>query len=115
MPFPHEYAVAGWFRWVQPTDVKPVHVVFRLALNDEDTNRDNQRLGDRDLAVFVKPSTDNGVLTFSTYSYTDLAGNGQADISQNTPYRNQLTEWHFIYFGYTFDERRAFGFVEFND
>lgn len=71
-------------------------------------------LGDRDLAVWVGQG-DGGVYSFSTYSYNDLNGNGNANIFQNVKLNKDISEWHFIYFGYSRKERKAAGYVQFTN
>jgi hypothetical protein len=42
-----------------------------------------------------------------------MNGNGNPNVHQSVKYQNDLTSWHFIYFGYSRAERKAFGFVKF--
>lgn len=51
--------------------------MFRLTINDKQLNKNDSRLGDRDLAVWVGKT---GILHFTTYTYTDLEGNGNPNL-----------------------------------
>lgn len=84
--------------------------MVRLTIIDEETNQNDVILGDRDLAAFVGRDQ----LHFATYSYTNLNGEGNANVLQSMPHRDQLTQWHYVYFGYSRSLRRAFAFVEFH-
>jgi len=75
--FPHEYSVSGWFRW-SPHDVVPWRLVFRFTINEKAINMDHARLGDRTLSVWMGQ---NAFFYWTTYSYTDLNGNGKSDIN----------------------------------
>jgi len=43
-------------------------LAFRLHINKEETNKNDQILGDRTLAAWVSPSQD-GIYAMATYSY----------------------------------------------
>jgi hypothetical protein len=88
------------------------HNTFRVALNSASLS-DLGNEGDRILACWV--SKNPQVYYFSTYTYTDLNGNGNPDIHQGAPYTYYLPLWHFIYFGYSRQDRRAFAFIQFRD
>jgi hypothetical protein len=45
------YSVVGWFKWVEPAERKPCHLMFRLT-NNEKEYFDDARLGDRTLTAF---------------------------------------------------------------
>jgi hypothetical protein len=85
-----------------------------VTINNQNTNGNHVKLGDRDLAVWVG-SGDGGVYSFATYSYTNLNGQGNPNIYQSVKYQNDLTEWHFVYFGYTRKDRKAAGYVKFTN
>lgn len=70
-------------------------------------------MGDRDLAVYVGSEMVRSTLQFSTYTYTSFEGEGNPHLWQTVPYEDQLTKWHFIYFGYNRYERQAYVFVKF--
>jgi len=40
-----------------------------------------------------------------TYTYTDLNGNGNANLVKNIPHNNKHLEWHFVYMGYSKDDK----------
>jgi hypothetical protein len=40
-----------------------------------------------------------------------MNGAGNANLYKLVKYGADLTKWHFIYFGYTRKDRRAYGFV----
>ena len=46
--------------------------MFRLTINSEKTNKDDEVLGDRTLAAWVGSEPEG--ITFSTYSYENLNG-----------------------------------------
>jgi hypothetical protein len=83
-----------------------------LTSNDENTNKNAEVLGDRDLAVWLG-SGDGGIYAFATYSYNDLVGNGNPNVYKNVKYGEDHKKWHFIYFGYSRKERKALGFIQF--
>jgi len=64
------------------------------------------------LALFVGDG-DGGVLAFVTYTYTNLNGAGNANLFKTVKFNNDLSKWHFVYFGYSRKTRRATGFVQF--
>lgn len=53
--------------------------MFRVTVNDEDTNLNYQRLGDRVLSCWVGTSG-GGILHAPTYTYTNLNGGGNANV-----------------------------------
>ncbi len=79
-------------------------------MNDPATLTNSENLGDRDLAAWVG-AADGGTYTFATYSYTNLVGAGNANVFKSVKYGSDHTTWHFIYFGYTRKDRRAYGYV----
>lgn len=111
--FAQEYSVSGWFKWVHPSEQNIWHTAFRLTINPQSVNENVQLLGDRDLAVFVGDSQVDNILAFTTYTYTDLNGRGNPNYWQAVPYENDLTSWHYIYFGYSRKQRAAYVYVEF--
>jgi hypothetical protein len=66
--------------------------------------------GDRTLSTFVG---NDGIYSFSTYTYTNLVGAGNPNVYKNIKYGEDIAKWHFIYFGYTRKDRRAFAYVQF--
>jgi hypothetical protein len=107
--FPPEYSVSGWFKWVG--DYKAEwHLVFRFTLNDKPDNQDLSRMGDRTLTIFAHKTL---FYHATTYGYTNMNGAGNANVLQNYQHQNQITGWHFIYFGYSKAERRAFAYFQF--
>lgn len=102
--FPHEYAVAGWFKWTGDYNAD-WHLIFRLTTNNKPDNSDYQKLGDRTLTVFANRG---GFYHFPTYTYTNMNGGGNANQVQNIQHNQEVTTWHFVYFAYSKLERRAF-------
>jgi len=47
-----------------------------LTLNNVATNQNAKLLGDRDLALFIGNEKKDSMMAFTTYTYTDLHGNG---------------------------------------
>jgi hypothetical protein len=107
-PFPTEYGVSGWFRWSDASK-QPWHLAFRLTINDENINKDVDVLGDRGLTTFVGDK----IYALATYTYTNMNGAGNPNVYKTINYGTELTKWHFIYFGYTKKDSRAFGFIQF--
>lgn len=85
--------------------------MFRLTINDEEHNDNATKLGDRDLAAWVG----NGNLTFATYSYSDLHGNGNPNTHHDIAYDEFINHWHWVYFGYSREERKAYVRVMINE
>lgn len=86
--------------------------MFRLTINDEEHNDNAGKLGDRDLAAWVGSS---GNLHFATYSYVDLHGNGNPNAHHDIAYDDFINHWHWVYFGYSREERKAFVRVMINE
>ena len=84
------------------------HVMFRMANNEK--YRDKEQLGDRVLAAWIGSE---GEYVFSTYHYSDLNGNGNANSIKTIEHEGAHTVWHFVYFGYSRRTREAFSFVKF--
>lgn len=74
-------------------------------MNDKPDNQDATRMGDRDLTVFA-----NRNLNYypCTYSYANMNGAGNANIYTNINHAGQNQAWHFIYFGYSKAQARAY-------
>ncbi|CAD8123997.1 unnamed protein product [Paramecium sonneborni] len=111
--FPSEYSLSGWFKWKQTT-MEQWHLAFRLHINKEETNKNAERLGDRTLAAWVSPAQD-GIYAFATYSYKNLNGAGDPNLAKIVPQKQQQTNWHFIFYSYNRDTRKAEGYVQFKD
>ena len=45
------YSVCGWFKWIEPAERKPCHLLFRLTNNEKEYFED-AKLGDRTLSAF---------------------------------------------------------------
>jgi hypothetical protein len=54
--------------------------VFRVTINEESVNKNDNRLGDRDLTVLLG-TTGGGILSFSTYTYTDMNAGGDPNVN----------------------------------
>ena len=94
--------------------MEPWHLAFRLHINKELENKNAERLGDRTLAVWASPSND-GIYAFATYTYTNLNGAGNPNLYKAVPYGKDLNSWHFIFFAYSKDKKKAAGFVQFKE
>ena len=67
-------------------------------------------MGDRTLSCWANHAL---FYHFSTYSYTNMNGGGNSNAAKNMPAHNGAnTAWHFIYFGYSKTENRAYAFVK---
>lgn len=102
--FPDEYSVSGWWKWAGPLNPSDWPNVFRLTMNNKADNQNAQRLGDRVLQCHYQ----NNFYHFPTYTYTNMVAGGNANSYQNIVHNNQHTEWHFIYFGYSKTQSRAY-------
>ena len=76
-----EYSVTGWIRWDTPP-VNPWYNVWRLSLYKEEDNLNTKRLGDRDHTLFKHLD----YYHFTSYSYSNLNGAGEANVWQNIPH-----------------------------
>lgn len=67
--------------------------------------------GDRTLAVFMKKQT----LAYSTYNYgvLDTFDGGSNNVAQELSYGDTLGEWVYVYMGYHWKLKRAYGFARF--
>lgn len=86
--------------------------MFRLTINDQRRNKDDEVLGDRTLSAWVGTEPE-GLISLATYSYLNLNGEGNANVHQNVPHKNHINGWHHVYFAYSRNERRAIAFVQF--
>ncbi|CAD8207149.1 unnamed protein product [Paramecium pentaurelia] len=111
--YAQEYSVSGWFKWYPVQNPESWYSAFRLTLNNLAVNQNAKQLGDRDLALFVGSEKKDSVLAFTTYTYSDLYGNGNPTYWQAIPYEKDLVHWHYIYFGYNRHISKAYGYVEF--
>lgn len=112
--FPHEYSISGWFRFKPFPQQRPWHLAFRVTINNQRDLRNVGRLGDRDLSLWVgKPA--GGILHFTTYSYANMNGAGRVNFPQNVRHLGRHRRWHFVYFGYSKVESKAYAYVKFYD
>jgi hypothetical protein len=95
--FPNEYAVSGWWKW-DGTFASDWHMLFRLTINGKADNADYQKLGDRTLALFANIGQ---FYHFPTYTYTNMVGEGNANLVKNSQHDGANTGWHFVYYGYS--------------
>ena len=51
----------------------------------------------------------------TTYRYTNLQGAGESNVVQNVQHQNLINVWHFVYFGYSRVNSRAFLFIYFKN
>lgn len=84
------------------------HLMFRVTTNE--MYRDKDLLGDRTLTAWIGSE---GEYVFSTYHYSDLNGNGNANSVKTTEHEGAHTVWNFVYFGYNRKNREAFSFIKF--
>jgi hypothetical protein len=82
--------------------------MFRMTTNEK--YRDFDALGDRTLATWIGSE---GEYVFSTYHFSDLIGNGNANSVQKINHDGAHTVWNFVYFGYSRKTREAFSFIKF--
>lgn len=110
--FAHEYAMAGWFRWKEVEKQDPWHLMFRLTMNDVNTNKNADVLGDRVLSAWLGKDG-GGVIALSTYSYLDMNAKGNPNVHQLLPHKDEHLAWHHVYFGYDRKSRSAFAAIRF--
>jgi hypothetical protein len=94
-----EYGLSGWFKCTAEAGEQH-YALFRLSSFVMDlSSTDEWTLGDRALAVSLNPSATGSIYKAQTYTYTDMAGNGQEleqDVDTGFP-----AWWHFLQFSYS--------------
>lgn len=68
-------------------------------------------MGDQVLTCFYGDHRFKYILTFPTYTYTNMNGAGDRNHHKNLALNNRHTEWFYIYYGYNRDERIAYVYV----
>ena len=84
--------------------------MFRVFSTKE--NQNAKLLGDRDLAAWIGTGNGGGI-TLATYSYSNLQGEGNPNIHNMVPHKNQVADWFFVYFGYSIKQKKAHGIIHF--
>lgn len=110
-----QYSVKGWFKWTQPEEEADWYNIFRLTTNNfaKDENQDYARIGDRTLALWLNKA---GFLHFTTHSYADdWSGPGSSNLTKDEETSNDLFSWIFVYFGYSYVEKKATYHIRFED
>lgn len=106
-----EYAVHGWMQWI---DWKPDtwNNLIRVTYSRDGNQGNADKIGDRDLALWVGPGYFH--YTTSTYSYN---GGDNWNVVQNIDYGADIGagKWIYIYFGYSRVKQKVFGYVKFED
>ncbi|CAD8054740.1 unnamed protein product [Paramecium sonneborni] len=111
---PDEYSASGWFKWETPNDQNIWHSGFRWTTNNQETNQNFRLLGDRGLSFFVGDEDNlQGHVAFCTYSYKTANGKSKVNDCKMVKYGNKLTEWFYVYFGYSRHLNKAYGYMEF--
>ncbi|CAD8135923.1 unnamed protein product [Paramecium octaurelia] len=111
---PDEYSASGWFKWEKPNDQNIWHSGFRWTTNNQETNQNFRILGDRGLSFFVGDEDNlQGHVAFCTYSYKTANGKSKVNDCKMVKYGNKLTEWFYVYFGYSRHLNKAYGYMEF--
>ncbi|CAK94783.1 unnamed protein product (macronuclear) [Paramecium tetraurelia] len=111
---PDEYSASGWFKWEKPNDQNIWHSGFRWTTNNQETNQNFRVLGDRGLSFFVGDEDNlQGHVAFCTYSYKTANGKSKVNDCKMVKYGNKLTEWFYVYFGYSRHLNKAYGYMEF--
>ncbi|CAD8138988.1 unnamed protein product [Paramecium pentaurelia] len=111
---PDEYSASGWFKWEAPNDQNIWHSGFRWTTNNQETNQNFRLLGDRGLSFFVGDEENlQGHVAFCTYSYKTSNGKSKVNDCKMVKYGNKLTEWFYVYFGYSRHLNKAYGYMEF--
>jgi hypothetical protein len=88
--------VVGWFKWSEPKERKPCHLLFRLTNNEKDYLDDAAKVGDRTLAAFY--CTD---LHFSTYTIGTIDKDFKSNVGTKFEVGEYSSLWTYIYFGYS--------------
>lgn len=68
-------------------------------------------MGDRTLCLWLGKG-EEGSLQFTTYTYTNLVGAGNANYFKSILHKDRHTKWFFAYFGYSKLAREAYAFVK---
>lgn len=89
-------------------------MAFRLTPNSPSIELNWRRLGDRDLTLWLGRGA-GGIYHYSTYSYTNLNGAGRSNWPQNVRHFGRHVKWHYVYFGYSKTDKKAFAYVKFHD
>ncbi|CAD8132484.1 unnamed protein product [Paramecium pentaurelia] len=111
---PDEYSASGWFKWEVPNDQNIWHSGFRWTTNNQETNQNFRLLGDRGLSFFVGDEDNlQGHVAFCTYSFKTANGKQKVNDCKMVKYGNKLTEWFYVYFGYSRHLNKAYGYMEF--
>ena len=66
-------------------------------------------VGDRTLLVMLQP----GEYVFATYSMGIVDSGAIVNIRKPTPYKSNLGLWTYIYFGYSFEVKKASGIIKY--
>ncbi|CAD8058815.1 unnamed protein product [Paramecium sonneborni] len=109
VPLVGQYSWSGWFKWKQMGQQFPWYLMVRLAIIKNTS--DIKLLGDRTLMAFMG----QGYIHFTTYSYKNIYGEGTPNIWQNINHDGEHIQWHFVYFGYSRQQRLAYGRIQFDD
>jgi hypothetical protein len=81
-----------------------------MTINDGDNNQDFKRLGDRTLAAFLSKS--DNALNFATYNYVNPS---ETNVVSSVPTRDLHLKWHYVYIGYSREDRKVAGYVKWED
>lgn len=110
-----EYSVFGWAKWTDPATLgltqRNRHFVFRFATTPPEYAGSNNTEGDRTLACWVEKEG----LVFATYNL----GFDQPSVLSLEEFvpiediQSELQQWHFIYFGYKYETKKALAYVKF--
>ncbi|CAD8140693.1 unnamed protein product [Paramecium octaurelia] len=105
-----EYSWSGWFKWTFIPNQQAWHLGVRLSVLQASENL--SFLGDRSLCMWVG-QPEGGILHFATYNYQNIYGGGNVNSWQNVKHNDDHARWHFVYFGYSRNQRQAYARVEF--
>lgn len=59
--------------------------MFKMTINDKQVNQNAKLLGDRTLSAYL--SKEGNGISFATYSYSNMKGEGNANAVQSVPHK----------------------------
>jgi len=106
------WATYGWSR--VEGSLQATNELFRLTINQNPVG-DAQYLGDRSLVAFI--TSEGGVqkLYFATYSYGFVSNDDMLNEYHEVPCTGKLTNWFYVYMGYSINKRAAMVYVKFSN
>lgn len=108
---PTEYAVYGWVKLNEAITDDEEQLVLRFSTNTDDVLGDADSLGDRTFLISV--NKDNVLIQSYTYDILYLATS--KSFYNTIPNQADLSDWTFVYIGYSHHENKISVFLKFTD